>query len=80
MLPAFIFAGVALLAIFQNHDYIEAAIWFLFALAVVVPALPATGNNKRTLQLVAVGLLVIGIILLVLRLTNVLPVPVRPLP
>ncbi|MBK0403037.1 hypothetical protein I5M27_08560 [Adhaeribacter sp. BT258] len=79
ILPALIFTGVAALAIVQHRDYVEAGIWALFALAVVLPALPASGNNKRTLQLVAVGFMVLGIILLVLRLLNILPVPLRPL-
>lgn len=79
ILPALIFAAVALLAIFKHHDYVEAAIWGAFALAVVLPVLPAYGNAKRTLQLVAVGFMALGILLLVLRLLNVLPVPVRPL-
>jgi hypothetical protein len=80
ILPAIIFAGVAVLAITQNQDYVEAAIWIVFALAVVLPALPAQGSNKRMVQLIAVGLLFAGILMLVLRLLNILPVPVRPLP
>ena len=80
ILPALIFASVALLAVVKHRDYVEAGIWGAFALAVVLPVLPAYGPTKLTLQLVALGFMVLGILLLVLRLLNVLPVPVRPLP
>lgn len=81
LLPAFLFLAVAAMAIFQKQDYVEAAIWGCFALAVLVPAIPGnaeTGSNWQ--RYAGIALLVLGIILLVLRLTGVLPVPVRPIP
>lgn len=80
ILPALIFTGVAMLAIFQHRDYVEASIWGAFALAVVLPVLSASPETNRILKMMAVGFMVLGIILLVLRLLNLLPVPVRPLP
>ena len=81
LLPAFLFLIVAAMAIFQKQDYIEAAIWGCFALAVLVPAIPdgsETGANWK--RFAGIGLMVLGIILLILRVTGMLPVPVRPIP
>jgi hypothetical protein len=81
LLPAFLFLIVAAMAIFQKQDYVEAAIWSSFALAVLVPAIGGNSEKGATWQrLAGMGLLILGIILLILRLTGVLPVPVRPIP
>ncbi len=80
-LPAILFIITGGMAIANNRDYWEAASWFCFAIAVLIPALvPADRHgtkNTRTLAYIFGG---IGLILLVLRLTGVLKVPVRPLP
>ena len=78
--PAFIFTAVAVLAITREQDYVEGATWLFFALAVALPALPFPENKKRMVQLLAALLFLVGITLLVLRMLNILPVPVRPLP
>jgi hypothetical protein len=78
-LPVFIFLGVALLAIIRDNDYVEAGIWSCFAVAMVVPALPFI-VHETTKRTISVAFMVIGLILLLLRLSGVLPVPVKPLP
>jgi hypothetical protein len=80
-LPALLFIITGAMAIANNRDYWEAASWFCFAIAVIIPALKSEGTpgskQTRTIAYIFGG---IGLVLLILRLLNVLPVPVRPLP
>jgi hypothetical protein len=81
LLPAFLFLIVAAMAVFQKQDYVEAAIWSCFALAVFVPAISGKAETGSSWQrYIGIAFIVLGIILLVLRLSGVLPVPVRPIP
>jgi ABC-type uncharacterized transport system permease subunit len=81
ILPVFLFLTVAGLAIYQNRDYTEAAIWTCFALAVLAPQIPGRVPSQQDWRrYVALVFFIAGIVLLVLRFTGILPVPVRPLP
>lgn len=80
-LPVLIFLAVAGLAVYNDHDYFEAAIWSCFALAMIAPQLPGrVPSEKDWRRYLALFFLVTGILLLVLRFTGIVPVPVRPLP
>ena len=69
------------MAIVQERDYWEAASWFSFAVAVLIFAVkPSDEPGYKTFRNIAYLFMVIGIILLILRVTGVLPEPVRPLP
>ena len=80
-LPALLFVITGIIALVQERDYWEAASWFSFAIAVLIFAVkPAGTGRKFKLQNIAYVFMGIGIILLILRITGVLPEPVRPLP
>src|SRR4029078_6963992 len=79
-LSATIFIAVSVMAISQQHDFVEASIWFCFAAAVLLPALTEKATGKVWRSYLPLGFIILGIVLLVLRLLDVFPVPVRPLP
>ncbi|MFC5270236.1 hypothetical protein [Adhaeribacter terreus] len=76
-----LFVATGIMAIVQERDYWEAASWFCFAVTVLIFAFGSANKpiSKNT-RLLAYFFGLAGIILLILRLTNVLPEPVRPLP
>ena len=78
-LPAIIFLVVAAMALIRDKDLVEAGIWSFFGLAMLVPVLPLMAR-KPVKRLVSVLFMILGLILLLLRLSGVLPVPVKPLP
>lgn len=80
-LPALLFAVTGSMALVYEKDYWEAASWFSFALAVLVPAIPtASGKAKNQIRVLSIVLVLTGLLLLVLRLFGILPEPVRPIP
>ena len=80
-LPGLLFIITGTMAIVQERDYWEAASWFCFAIMVLIGVgrgLNFQGSKK--MHMIAYFFGGMGLILLILRLLNILPEPVRPLP
>lgn len=78
--PFLLFVVTGLMALAQERDYWEAGSWFSFAIAVLIFALkPANAPGHKNARLLAFFFMALGILLLVLRITGILPEPIRPL-
>jgi len=76
-----IFVITGVMAIVHERNYWEAASWFCFAITVLILGWRTDKTPQtRNVRLLAYFFGIVGIILLVLRVTGFLPEPVRPLP